>query len=68
MLAPGLLLWLVALAAPVPVSAFDFQTVIDKARTLAAESYQAPPVIPKLMRDLSYDQYQDIRFDPEKNL
>jgi glucans biosynthesis protein len=65
---PGLLLWLVVLATPVPVSAFDLQTVVDKARALAAESYEAPEVIPKFMRELSYDQYQDIRFDPERSL
>lgn len=68
MVASGLLLWLAALVTPVPVSAFEFQAVIDKARTLASESYQAPPVIPKFMRELSYDQYQDIRFNPEKSL
>lgn len=68
LVASAILLWLMVLSAPVAVSAFDFQTVIDKARTLASESYQAPPVIPKFMRDLSYDQYQDIRFDPAKSL
>jgi len=68
MTAAVLLSWLVVHSTPAPVSAFDLQTVIDKARSLASESYQAPVVIPKFMRELSYDQYQDIRFDPEKSL
>jgi glucans biosynthesis protein len=49
-------------------SGFDFQQVVDKARELAAQPYKAPPVIPRFMRELTYDQYQDIRFDPEQSL
>ncbi len=61
--------WLViSMILPVPAPAFEFQTVLDKAKTLATEPYQEPRPIPKFMRDLSYSQYQDIRFDPEKSL
>lgn len=64
---PVLVVWLLA-ANPGPASAFDFATVIDKARLLATQAYQAPQAAPKFMRDLTYSQYQDIRFDPEKSL
>ncbi|NPU94482.1 MAG: glucan biosynthesis protein G [Gammaproteobacteria bacterium] len=47
---------------------FSFQTVIDKARDLAAQPYHEPEPIPRFMRELSYDQYQDIRFNPDKSL
>lgn len=53
---------------PVPGLAFEFETVIDKARSLASGPYQAPAASPRFMRELSYSQYQDIRFDPEKSL
>ena len=42
--------------------------VIAKAETLAAQPYKAPPAIPRFMRELSYDQYQGIRFKPESSL
>ncbi|MDP3481116.1 MAG: glucan biosynthesis protein, partial [Desulfoprunum sp.] len=58
----------VVMLMPAPASAFDVQTVIDKAGSLASKPYQAPQAIPKFMRELSYSQYQDIRFDPEKSL
>jgi periplasmic glucans biosynthesis protein len=58
----------VVVFGPDPAAAFDFQMVIDKAKSLATASYQAPQAIPKFMRELSYSQYQDIRFDPEKSL
>ena len=47
---------------------FSFQTVIDKARDLAAQPYHEPEQIPRFMRELTYDQYQDIRFNPDKSL
>lgn len=63
---------MLAVAMLVPIGAaasgFDFQQVVDKARELAAKPYEAPPAIPRFMRELSYDQYQDIRFDPEHSL
>ena len=54
---------------PVTVlAAFDFDDVADKARALAAKPYQAPAAIPKFMQTLSYDDYQNIRFNPDKSL
>lgn len=59
---------LILAGCPNPLAAFEFATVIDRAKSLAASPYQAPPAIPKFMRELDYSQYQDIRFDPEKSL
>ncbi len=57
-----------AVLLAVPAAAFDFQTVVAKAKLLAANSYQEPPSIPKFLKELSYDEYQNIRFIPEKSL
>lgn len=71
---PGRLLQRAAIALlflavlPAPLAAVDFAAVTDKARTLAASPYQAPPAVPKFLRELDYSQYQDIRFDPEQSL
>jgi glucans biosynthesis protein len=51
-----------------PAAAFEFQTVIDKAKELAANPYKEPASIPKFMKELSYSEYQNIRFKPEKSL
>lgn len=50
------------------VEKFDFQQVVDKARQLAEQPYQAPPETPAFLRELSYDDYQAIRFKPESSL
>ena len=47
---------------------FSFQTVIDKAENLAASGWQAPAQVPKLLQQLSYHDYQGIRFKPERSL
>ncbi|HVK98630.1 MAG TPA: glucan biosynthesis protein G, partial [Dongiaceae bacterium] len=47
---------------------FSFQTVIDKAHDLGSQPYHEPEPIPRFMRELTYDQYQGIRFNPEKSL
>ncbi|MFO8142448.1 MAG: glucan biosynthesis protein G [Marinobacter sp.] len=52
----------------VPAQAFEFQEVIDKARALADGSYESPPEVPGFLRDLGYQDYQAIRFDPEASL
>lgn len=61
-----------ALIATLPWAAlaetFTFQTVIDKAEELADSSWQAPPQVPRFLRDLSYHDYQGIRFQPERSL
>ncbi|MEH6565215.1 MAG: glucan biosynthesis protein G [Halopseudomonas sp.] len=65
-LCAGLLgLWL-----PLHASAatFGFADVVDKAKTLAETPYQAPRPVPKFLQDLSFHDYQGIRFKPENSL
>ncbi|HQU14779.1 MAG TPA: glucan biosynthesis protein G [Gammaproteobacteria bacterium] len=60
---------LVILVGPcVPAHAFDLRDVVAKAKALAARSYQAPTPIPKFLRELSFDEYQGIRFNPDRSL
>lgn len=47
---------------------FDFNAVIEKARERASQAYQAPPEVPQFLQDLTYNQYQEIRFKPEASL
>ena len=48
--------------------AFGFEDVQRLAQGLAAKSYAAPAAIPKALRDLTYDQYRDIRNKPSNFL
>jgi glucans biosynthesis protein len=61
---------LIALVFSVPAQprGFGFQDVIARAKSLAQQSYQPPDPIPRFMEDLKYEQYQGIRFKPEKSL
>ncbi len=47
---------------------FGFDSVADRAKKLAAESFRAPPPIPEFLTTLSYDEYRDIRFDTKRSL
>jgi len=49
---------------------FDLDTVDKMARALAAKPYaKAPPVVlPKALKDMTYDQIRDVRFDPSHSL
>ena len=48
--------------------AFGFADVAAKAKALAAASYVKPAKnLPKSLETLTYDQYRDIRFNPEKS-
>jgi glucans biosynthesis protein len=61
------LLWLL-LAAPAWAS-FGFADVDEMARSLSSRPYAPPPpVLPKTLKDLNYDQYRSIRFNPERSL
>ncbi|MGO3004113.1 MAG: glucan biosynthesis protein, partial [Halomonas sp.] len=43
-----------------------FSAVIERAQQLAENTYQAPEeTLPDALRDISYDTYRQIRFDPE---
>ncbi|HEX2012071.1 MAG TPA: glucan biosynthesis protein G [Roseateles sp.] len=64
----GLLLG-TALLTGVSAQAFDLDEVAAKARQLAQRPYAAPSLaLPDELKALSYDQYRDIRFKPERAL
>ncbi|HEX5514586.1 MAG TPA: glucan biosynthesis protein G [Gammaproteobacteria bacterium] len=47
---------------------FGFENVTAIAQKLAAQPYQPPQQVPQWLRDLSYDQWRDIRFKPAESL
>ena len=50
-----------------PAWAFNFEDVASQAKTLAASPYKKPKgELPKSLQDLTYDQYRDIRFNPDR--
>ena len=56
-------------AFPRPAAAFDFAELIARARKLAAAPYVDPgPDVPEWLREISYDQWRDIRFRPDRAL
>ncbi len=48
----------------------DFESIEQRAEELAAQPFEAPDkeALPDWLKQLTYDQYRDIRFDPEKAL
>lgn len=48
--------------------AFGFKDVSEKAKALAGEKYQRPAQAPDFLKNLSYSDYQSIRFKPEESL
>ncbi|MDE2089850.1 MAG: glucan biosynthesis protein, partial [Gammaproteobacteria bacterium] len=58
-----------ATAAPyVSARGLDFNGVIAKAKALAAKPYQPPKPVPEFLQQLSFSQYQAIRFNPQRSL
>ncbi len=52
-------------AADVP---FDFEVLQYRAKTLAAKPYgERPNRVPESLRKLTYDQYRDLRFNPDSS-
>src|ERR1051325_7200073 len=47
---------------------FDFDQVVERAKELAKQSFGEAHNVPKWLLDISYDQWRDIRFKPEKAL
>ena len=47
---------------------FSFNTVVEKAKTLAANPYQAPEPIAEPLRALDYDSWRKVRFKPQQAL
>jgi periplasmic glucans biosynthesis protein len=65
----------IALAASAPAQTWEreevgFETIESRARDLANRPYQPPSSesLPEWMRQLTYDQYRDIRFNPNQAL
>lgn len=65
----------IALAASAPAQTWEreevgFETIESRARDLANRPYQPPSAesLPEWMRQLTYDQYRDIRFNPNQAL
>ncbi|MGE5523910.1 MAG: glucan biosynthesis protein G [Rhodospirillaceae bacterium] len=49
--------------------AFDFEDVAKRAQELAAAPYKKPEgTLPKSLQSLTYDQYRDIRYKPDRSL
>jgi periplasmic glucans biosynthesis protein len=64
-------LWALALAFLLPAlaHAFGFDDVDRRAAQLAAKAYEEPKNdLPKALRELTYDQYRDIRFRNARSL
>ena len=55
-------------ASGAQAAAVSYEDVVKRARDTAAAPYKAPKPIPKFLRELSYDQYQNVRFNPGKSL
>ena len=63
------LLLLAAALVAANALAFGFDDVARRAQKLAASSYKlADKPLPKALKDLTYDQYRDIRYRTDKNL
>src|SRR3954462_13861803 len=60
---------IVAASLPGKASAFNLDDVAANAKTLAAQPFQDPvAAVPRCLAELSYDQWRDIRFRPERAL
>ncbi|TVU90618.1 glucan biosynthesis protein [Vreelandella titanicae] len=63
--------WIVLLSCTLALPAFaeddqHFSMVIERAQQLAEEAYQVPEeTLPQVLRELNYDTYRQIRFNPE---
>jgi glucans biosynthesis protein len=45
-----------------------YDEVVRLAKESASQPYKAPPQVPRFLRELSYNDYQNIRFNPDKSL
>lgn len=66
---PTLAIFLLCAVGVAPAWAFDFDDVAQRAQALAGDPYKKPDQnLPRELTDLSYDQYRDIRYKPDKAL
>ena len=54
-----------AMLLPQIAAAFGFDQVVDRAKTMSSQPYQKPDPLPNDLRDLSFEQYREIRFKPD---
>lgn len=59
---------LALLAVVAPARGFDFEDVSRQAAALAREPYSEPPQVPQWLREITYDDWRDIRFRPDDAL
>jgi glucans biosynthesis protein len=52
---------------PGSASGFGFDDVAQRARQLAAKPYEKPADLAQELQSLTYDQYRDIRFNPQRS-
>jgi glucans biosynthesis protein len=58
-----------AVAIQNAAAAFEYPDVVRRAQALAKQPFEEPKDdLPKPLRSLTYDQYRDIRFRPERSL
>jgi len=66
--AAAIALAVAAFLLPARSEAFGFDDVAQRARELAGASYKKADVnLPKELQELTYDQYRDIRFKPDRS-
>ena len=51
-----------------PAAAFSYDDVVDRARQLAAADPRPVPPLPASLTNLTYDDYRNIRFRPERTI
>jgi periplasmic glucans biosynthesis protein len=65
----NLIVWLVFLFNCSSVDAeFGFEQVAETARKLATEPFKPPQPVPDFLKQISYDDFRDIRFDTAQSL
>jgi glucans biosynthesis protein len=69
---PPRAVWLVLLAvcclAPAAVLAIDLRAIAERARALALSDYEDSRVVPEWLLGVTYDEFRDIRFRPDRAL
>ena len=53
---------------PSHAAGFGFEQVVARAQALARQPYQTPGTIPRVLRELDYASYRQIRFKPQRAL
>jgi periplasmic glucans biosynthesis protein len=67
----NLFVWLIVLFNSSSVDAngeFGFEQVAETARKLATEPFKPPQPVPDFLKQISYDEFRDIRFDTAQSL